>query len=565
MSGYLLCTGPDACAMLADHGHEARRELERRAPHGTNVREGTEWAAITARLETGDPRLNMLSLSEGDQHFTGQVRIDDRQALVESLVSGGARAAVSDSDLQLFALAWRRWGTHAPSRVLGDYSVTIHEPASGRTTLVRDPFGVRMLYVVRGDGWLVASNTLRAILALPFVDQTLDEPAIRSYLTNGLNADLQSTSFRGVRRIPPAHLAIVDGMTLELVRHWQVPDVRPDHSISDHPARLMRALEQAVSDRLRSPSVTVFMSGGLDSTALAALAVALQPAAKAVAITAHVPGGLADDDFARSRVAASVLGIEQRVVEGVEHPFMSQLIRQDLARPEPYDEPDLALWQTMMDTAASCARVGLYGEDPDTLLHAPDLPELLASMAPLRVLADIVASLVRGQGRPHLGIRDRLRSWRRTRPSPPYPHRHRPDLAIALEQPLWQSLLESLDAGVHGAPIDIRLPFLDLRVIRAVLDAPPVPWAQRKRLLREATRGLLPEAIRLAPKRGVPGYMEVRVQELANRPLPPWTPGPAALSYLSSADIERATAPRSLLDTLYGYRVRLLDEWLRNR
>ena len=138
------------------------------------------------------------------------------------------------------------------------------------------------------------------------------------------------------------------------------------------------------------------------------------------------------------------------------------------------------------------------------------------SSAP-RLLLDAVAYAVRHGERPFLGARDLLRArLRRSEPSsdetvaapwlradlrvrraerlrsriePNHPTRS--EAARRLAAWHWQPFLESLDAGFHGVPIDVRLPYLDLRLIRFALGVPAIPWMQRKHLLREAARGLV--------------------------------------------------------------------------
>ena len=102
----------------------------------------------------------------------------------------------------------------------------------------------------------------------------------------------------------------------------------------------------------------------------------------------------------------------------------------------------------------------------------------------------------------------------------------------------WQPFLESLDAGFHGVPIDVRLPYLDLRLIHYALALPPMPWLQGKRLLREVARGLIPEAVRAAPKRGMPGLYEARIAQWWAREPAPFVPSAAFAQFV---DVEQAT------------------------
>ena len=137
---------------------------------------------------------------------------------------------------------------------------------------MRDPFGVRMLFYHDDTRRLVASNTLATILDAG-VSRELDEDAIADFVAEGFNEDPSTTTFRAVKRVPAAHTVRVhaDGRT-EANCYWTLPAPEIDRSRDAETivADFRLLLEAAVRDRMRTPALTVFMSGGLDSTTLAA-------------------------------------------------------------------------------------------------------------------------------------------------------------------------------------------------------------------------------------------------------------------------------------------------------
>ena len=88
--------------------------------------------------------------------------------------------------------------------------------------------------------------------------------------------------------------------------------------------------------------------------------------------------------------------------------------------------------------------------------------------------------------------------------------------------PLWTSLFWWADPAFTRLPVRFRHPFFDLRVVRFVASLPPEPWLMQKRILREATRGLLPEEVRTrrktllvdAPMPGLDPAVMARLAEL---------------------------------------------------
>lgn len=74
----------------------------------------------------------------------------------------------------------------------------------------------------------------------------------------------------------------------------------------------------------------------------------------------------------------------------------------------------------------------------------------------------------------------------------------------AMVDPCWPNLFEGYDPGVTGVPVEVRHPFFDLRVVSFLLALPALPWCSDKELLREAARGILPDAVRLRRKSPLP-------------------------------------------------------------
>jgi hypothetical protein len=157
----------------------------------------------------------------------------------------------------------------------------------------------------------------------------------------------------------------------------------------------------------------------------------------------------------------------------------------------------------------------------------------------------------------------RARRAERVRARVELPHPTRSAAARRLDPFHWQPFLESLDAGVHGAPIDVRLPFLDRRLIDVAFALPPIPWVQHKHVLREAVRGLVPEVVRCAPKHGLPGLYQARLAQWWSRQPSPFVPSEAFAQYVDVAALRRIDPSSSVDEQLVHLRLRLLDRWLR--
>jgi asparagine synthase (glutamine-hydrolysing) len=593
MSGYAVLIRPPAATVVPAELRALVPALLPRGPHGTSVVSDGEIGIVTTLLDTGDRRLAPAWVHAGQFVVAGQVRVDAREALVDALRGAGTNASVHDPDVRLFAQAWLTWKDDAPARVLGDYSVVVHDRTTRATSLVRDPFGVRMLYYHRDGARLVASNTLAAVLDAG-APRDLDEDAIADMVAEGWNEDPTATVFRAIRRVPPAHVVQLHRDRHETSRrYWSLPALPIDYSrdAKSIVAEFRAVLESCVRDRIRTPTLTVFMSGGLDSTTLAAIAArALEDRTKLVARTSHLPTLVPSAETRRAQIVAESFGIPHVLtdVDGYGYREGTSLAVADT--PEPVSDPDVLALQDELRRANVHSPVAFWGEDPDSLLAPPGLGDLLRGGSVLRVARDVLGFIVRERRRPYLAVMDLARGrdagqpdragesvggpvWLRadlrrrraarlrSRVSPSHPTRS--EVARRMDATHWQPFLESLDAGVTGVPIDVRLPYLDRRLIELVLALPPIPWMQRKHVLREAMRGLVPDIARCAPKEGMRGLYEARLAQWWSREPKAFVPSDTFARFVDVDALPQIERTSSVNEQLVHLRLRLIDRWLR--
>lgn len=234
----------------------------------------TAWSddgvALGCRQQVGHSEAAVLADPAGRIALCANVRLDDRLALCDALgVAPAERASTTDAALLLYA--YRRWGQDCPERLSGDYAFAVWD--AGRLFCARDYLGVRPFYYAQAAGRFAFASSVEAVLAIPDVPAELDEEAVAMRLLWA--ADPRGRHiFRAVRRLAPGHTLTVDGGKIRTARYWRpetVPHVRfasPD----DYAQALGELLERAVEDRLPGGPIGVHLSGGLDSSAVAALA-----------------------------------------------------------------------------------------------------------------------------------------------------------------------------------------------------------------------------------------------------------------------------------------------------
>ncbi len=509
------------------------------APRGPDQQ--ATWADGPAGL--GHALLRTTDESEGERQpltldgavwVTADARIDDRAALVDKLAGQGRAASLGRPDAELVLHAYHAWGERCVGHLLGDFAFAVWDGRRRRLFCARDHFGVKPFFYAHVGDRFVFSNTLNCVRLHPDVSDELNDLAIADFLIFHRNQDVATTAFAAVRRLPPAHsLTVADG-TARLIRYWTVPfdgEVRYRRQ-EEYAEHLRDLLRRAVEDRLRSRRVALLMSGGMDSSAIAAVARRLaSPGRQSVdlkAFTVVFDSLIHDEERHFAGLAAEALDIPSDFLRADGYRLYEGWDRPELHTPEPSGWPCMLTHRDLLRRVAAHGRVVLTGQGADPAMHGSSAYalSLLTSGAWGRLAADVVTSL-RRRYLPKLGLRARLRRWRRgprlttlpawLRPgladrlglaercrqaSQPRTPRHarRPESWRELTSAFWPYMLEDNDPGVTGVPVEYRHPYFDVRVLSWLLAIPPLPWCDNKEVLRSAMAGLLPEPVRRRPK-----------------------------------------------------------------
>ncbi|GAA4979697.1 N-acetylglutaminylglutamine amidotransferase [Kineococcus glutinatus] len=293
-----------------------QRMSEVLAPRGPDG-QGT-WAQ--GRIAFGHRRLSIIDLSEcGAQPMhdlelglTGVFNgcIYNYRELREELLGHGYRFA-GHSDTEVILKAYHRWGESFVDHLVGMFAVVLHERDSGRVVLVRDRLGIKPLYLAETPGRLRFASSLPALVAAGDVDTTIDPEALHHYLSWHAVVPAPLTIVKGVRKLPPATMRVVeaDGRSREH-RWWEPSHTRraefAAYSERDWEDAVLEALRTAVRRRtVADVPVGVLLSGGLDSSLIVGLlAEAGQSGLATFSIGFESVGGREGDEFAYSDVIA---------------------------------------------------------------------------------------------------------------------------------------------------------------------------------------------------------------------------------------------------------------------
>src|SRR5882672_698599 len=218
--------GPDA-----DGVRRAARALAHRGPDA-------EGFFVEGPAALGHRRLSILDLEAGGQPmtrdgvtlvFNGEAY--DFAALRDQLrVKGHAFSTRSDTEVVL--RAYLEWGEEFVRHVHGMFALALWDARARRLVLARDRLGKKPLYYFLQNGRCLFASELKGLLAHGSVPRDLDGEALVQYLACEYVPAPQSI-FKGVRKLPAAHLAVFDERGFRMRRYWDLPapgETAPAHA-----------------------------------------------------------------------------------------------------------------------------------------------------------------------------------------------------------------------------------------------------------------------------------------------------------------------------------------------
>jgi asparagine synthase (glutamine-hydrolysing) len=191
----------------------------------------------------------------------------DREALAHP--NDLHRPDYSDSDLVL--QVYERGGEAAVSRLRGSFVVAVIDRRRGIAIVARDPLGSHPLFYAEANSCILFAASPQLLLDQPGVSRALNRAALADHLCYRW-ADRSETFFAAVRRVPPGWRAVLSGGRVHLERYWDpTPTERPIQWLEEAD-RFDELLDRAVDRCLRHGPTGIFLSGGLDSISVAAVA-----------------------------------------------------------------------------------------------------------------------------------------------------------------------------------------------------------------------------------------------------------------------------------------------------
>jgi asparagine synthase (glutamine-hydrolysing) len=177
----------------------------------------------------------------------------------------------SDSDTEVLLTLYALHGARCLERLNGMFTFAVWDRSARSLFIARDRVGIKPLYYAATDGGLVFASEAKALLEHPGVRAEVNRPTIDTFMTFGYVPG-EETLFKQIKKLPAGHAMTITERGVTIARYWDV-DYSPPASPADYgPDQLHALLLDAVSIHLRSDvPVGVFLSGGLDSSAVVSL------------------------------------------------------------------------------------------------------------------------------------------------------------------------------------------------------------------------------------------------------------------------------------------------------
>jgi len=470
----------------------------------------------------------------------------------------------SQTDTEVLLHTMHEWGIRGLERLEGMFSFALWDETRRTLTLARDRLGVKPLYYAEASGTLAFASEIRAILASECVVPALDPSALESYLRLLWVPD-PDTLFNGIRKVEPGCYLTWDGSALRSTRYWDVPQCGPDGaSTRGHEeglAALRERLQSAVTNQLVSDvPLGAFLSGGLDSTCLLAMA---SKAGTRPLRTYSIGFRSADrkeegalDDLGYARMAASAFGSEHHEI--VLEPNVVDLLPKMVRHLEdPVADPAAINTYLVCLAARETSTVLLSGSGGDELFGGyykyvganlgaeyqriagplrKWIVEPMATALPVAVgriglrsvrrakrflrhaglpafdrfmgyscyydadeLEDLLGGDPKGDIDPYMGIGPLKEAWDRRTDGDAINRMTYVDLKYYLPG----LGLAYMDKASMAASVEVRVPLLDDVLVDYVARLPgsaKVEGVRTKIMFRDAMTGVVPEAIRKRPK-----------------------------------------------------------------
>lgn len=426
----------------------------------------------------------------------------------------------STGDSEVIIKAYHAWGIECVKRFHGMFAFTIWEMSSGRVILARDRLGIKPLYLTSSDKVVRFASSLPALAAIDGVDTSVDPVALHYYMSFHAVVPAPNTIINGVRKLPPATVAIIepDGTRHDTV-YWNLSfdPMAGDEKKTEIQWReeILEALRLAVKRRLVADvPVGVLLSGGLDSSLIVGLlAEAGQTGINTYSVGFESIGQEEGNEFRYSDIVANHFATRHHQISVSTNELLVALPDVIASMSEPMVSHDNVGFYLLSQAVAKHVKVVQSGQGADEVFAGYHwYPPLLGSRNPVGDYARVFCDRDHGDMatvlQPQWVYQDYSRdfiatNFARSGAKDGIDKALRMDTTVMLvDDPV-----KRVDNMTMAWGLEARVPFLDHELVELAARTPARYKISQegKGILKDAARAIIPNAVIDRPK----GYFPV--------------------------------------------------------
>lgn len=179
----------------------------------------------------------------------------------------------SYSDTEVLLTAYIAWGLKCINKFNGIFAFAIYDEYKNQVFLARDPMGVKPLFYSRKESTFIFGSEIKTILASGYVKAEVDRDGLTELFALGPAISPGSAIYKGINEIKPANCMIVTKDTIKEWEYWKVSAIELNETVDESVYHVKQLLIDAIKRQLVGDvPVCTFLSGGLDSSAISAIA-----------------------------------------------------------------------------------------------------------------------------------------------------------------------------------------------------------------------------------------------------------------------------------------------------
>ncbi|MBL4832208.1 MAG: asparagine synthase (glutamine-hydrolyzing) [Aliivibrio sp.] len=459
----------------------------------------------------------------------------------------------SGTDTEVILKGFQAWGEGLFLKLNGMFAFSIVDTKEQKMWLVRDRFGIKPLYYYSQNDVLAFSSEIKGIFSTEVATPSIEFSMLTEFSYYGNNLG-EKTLFEGIKKVLPGHFLYIDLRTLSVSskKYWSIASVEQRPFSTDSVEKVGSLLDAAVKSQLVSDvPVGIFLSGGIDSSAITAFA-SQHYGGKLNTYSVEFDYEKGVNELSKARMIAEKFGTEHHEIHIAGSDVADVVVKMVEHHDLPFsDAANIPLYLLCSEVnKKGDAKVILQGDGGDEFFggyqrHATlSTSHIWRKFAPLAATlqkrmprmsqyyrirrflgalscrddADLMALLLTEEGKDdnpqRIFSNDLLKEKSQSDPFKRFREKNAEfDQYDLLQKMLYTDtqivlpdiFLEKVDRSTMAASVEVRVPFLDNDLSEYVLGLPSkckVSRANKKMLLKQALHEIIPHEILYGPKTG---------------------------------------------------------------